>query len=143
MAPLVFLLLGSLGARVSGLMGVDALDGWPAALRVGLALMFTATGLAHFIGMRGELIAMVPAQLPQPGLLVSVTGVLELVGAVGLLIPVTATAAALCLAALLIVMFPANLNLAKTGTDLDFIDHTVPRTILQIVFLAACAGAAL
>jgi uncharacterized membrane protein len=143
MAPLVFLLLGSLGARVSGVMGVDALDGWPAALRVGLALMFTATGLAHFIGMRSELIAMLPAQLPQPGLLVTTTGVLELVGAVGLLIPVTATAAALCLAALLIVMFPANLHLAKTGTDLDFIDHTVPRTILQIVFLAACAGAAL
>jgi uncharacterized membrane protein len=143
MAPLVILMLGSLVARVSGLMGVDALDTWPAALRVGLALMFTATGLAHFIGMRAELIAMVPAQLPQPGLLVTVTGVFELVGAVGLLIPATATAAALCLAALMIVMLPANLHLARTGTDLDLIDHTVPRTILQIVFLAACAGAAL
>jgi uncharacterized membrane protein len=143
MAPLVFLLLGSLGARLAGLLSVDALDGWPPALRVGLALMFTATGLAHFVGMRGELIAMVPAQLPQPGLLVTVTGVLELVGAVGLLIPETATAAALCLAALLIVMFPANLHLAKTGADLDFVDHTVPRTILQIAFLAACVGAAL
>jgi len=143
MAPLVFLVLGSLGARVSGLMGVDALDAWPAALRVGLALMFTATGLAHFIGMRGELITMVPARLPRPGLLVTVTGALELVGAVGLLIPETATAAALCLAALMIVMFPANLHLAGTGTDLDFIDHTVPRTILQTVFLAACVGAAL
>jgi uncharacterized membrane protein len=142
-APLVFLVLGSLGARVSGLMGVDALDAWPAALRVGLALMFTATGLAHFIGMRGELIAMVPAQLPQPGLLVTVTGALELVGVVGLLIPATATAAALCLAALMIAMFPANLHLARTGTDIDFSDHTIPRTILQIVFLAACAGAAL
>jgi uncharacterized membrane protein len=106
-------------------------------------MMFTATGLAHFIGMRGELIAMVPAHLPQPGLLVSVTGVLELVGALGLLIPATATAAALCLAALMIVMFPANLHLARTDTDVDFVDRTVPRTILQIVFLAACAGAAL
>jgi uncharacterized membrane protein len=143
MAPLVFLALGSLGARVSGLAGIDALDGWPAALRVGLAMMFTATGLAHFIGMRGELIAMVPAHLPQPGLLVSITGVLELVGAFGLLIPATATAAALCLAALMIVMFPANLHLARTDTDVDFVDRTVPRTILQIVFLAACAGAAL
>lgn len=143
MAPLVFLLLGSLGARLTGLLGVDALDTWPDALRVGLALMFTATGLAHFIGMRGELIAMVPTQLPRPGLLVTVTGVLELAGAVGLLIPATATAAALCLAALLIVMFPANLHLARTGTDLDFSDRTVPRTILQAVFLAACVGAVL
>lgn len=143
MAPLVFLVLGSLGARMSGLMGVDTFDSWPAALRVGVALMFTVTGLAHFVGMRGELIAMVPAQLPQPALLVTVTGVLELVGAVGLLIPATATAAALCLATLLIVMFPANLHLARTGTELDFTDHTVPRTILQIVFLVACIGAAL
>jgi uncharacterized membrane protein len=143
MAPLVFLVLGSVGARVSGLSGVDTVDTWPAALRVGVALMFTVTGLAHFIGMRGELIAMVPAQLPQPGLLVTVTGVLELIGAAGLLIPATATAAALCLAALLLVMFPANLHLARTGTDLDRTDHTVPRTILQIAFLAACIGAAL
>jgi uncharacterized membrane protein len=143
MAPLVFLVLGSIGARVSGLMGIDALDSAPAALRVGVALMFTATGLAHFVGMRGELIAMVPAQLPQPALLVTVTGVLELVGAVGLLIPTTATAAALCLAALMIAMFPANLHLARTGTDIDPIDQTAPRTILQLVFLAACVGAAL
>jgi uncharacterized membrane protein len=143
MAPLVFLVLGSLAARVSGLMGVDTLDAWPAELRVGLVLMFTVTGLAHFIGMRGELLAMVPAQLPRPGLLVTATGVFELIGAVGLLIPATATTAALCLAALLIVMFPANLHLARTGTDLDFTDHTVPRTILQIIFLVACIGAAL
>lgn len=143
MAPLVFLVVGSLGARLSGLAGVDALDGWPPALRVGVALMFTVTGLAHFVGMRAELVAMVPTQLPQPGLLVTVTGVLELAGAVGLLIPATATAAALCLAAMLILMFPANLHLARTGTDLDFTDHTVPRTILQIVFVAACIGAAL
>ena len=143
MAPLVFLLLGSLGARLSGLMGVDTLDAWPAALRVGLALMFTATGLAHFVGLRGELLAMVPAQLPQPGLLVTVTGVLELIGAVGLLIPATATAAALCLAVLLIMLFPANLHLARTRTDLDFIDHTVPRTTLQIIFVGACIAAAL
>jgi uncharacterized membrane protein len=143
MAPFIFLVAGSLGARMSGLMGVDALDSWPAALRVGLALMFTATGLAHFIGMRGELIAMVPAQLPQPGLLVTVTGVLELTGAVGLLIPATAMAAALCLAVLMIVLFPANVHLARTGSDIDFVDRTIPRTILQLVFLAACAGAAL
>jgi uncharacterized membrane protein len=143
MAPFIFLVVGSLGARMSGLMGLEALDSWPAALRVGLALMFTATGLAHFIGMRGELIAMVPAQLPQPGLLVTVTGVLELTGAVGLLIPATAMAAALCLAVLMIVLFPANVHLARTGSDIDFVDRTIPRTILQLVFLAACAGAAL
>jgi uncharacterized membrane protein len=86
---------------------------------------------------------MVPPQLPAAGQLVTTTGVLELAGAVGLLVPATATAAALCLAALLIVMFPANLHLATSGTDLPFDDRLVPRTLLQIVFLAACVGAAL
>lgn len=142
MAPLVFLGLGSALARVLGLVGIDALDGWSPALRVGLALMFTATGLAHFVGMRAQLIAMVPPQLPAAGELVTMTGVLELVGAVGLLVPATATAAAVCLAALLVLMFPANLHLATTGTDLPFDDRPLPRTLLQIVFLAACVGAA-
>ena len=90
-----------------------------------LTVMFTATGLAHILGLRGELIAMVPAQLPQPGLLVTVTGVLELVGAVGLLIPATATAAALCLAALMmpgmtgVVSDPQARVAQRTGDELS------------------------
>jgi uncharacterized membrane protein len=51
--------------------------------------MFTLTGMAHFVGMRAELIDMVPPALPNPGLLVTVTGALELAGAAGLLIPRT------------------------------------------------------
>jgi hypothetical protein len=46
--------------------------------------MFVLTGVAHFVGKRAELVAMVPPFLPAPELLVTVTGVLELTGAVGL-----------------------------------------------------------
>jgi uncharacterized membrane protein len=52
------------------------------ALRYGLAAMFLLTGGAHFIGMRAQLIAMVPTWLPAPDLLVTVTGVLELLGGI-------------------------------------------------------------
>lgn len=140
MAPLVALVAGTALARLAGLLGVDALDSLPAALRVGLALMFLLTGLAHFgLGRREGLIAMVPPRLPRPDLLVTVTGVLELAGAVGLLVPATARWAAAGLALLMIAMFPANVSAARRGVTLAGRPATplVPRTILQVVFVGA------
>jgi uncharacterized membrane protein len=88
MAVLLGLVLGSLAARIVGWLGVDYVDNWPAAIAVGLALMFVMTGVAHFVpGMRRDMIAIVPPQLPKPALPVTITGVLELLGAVGLLYP--------------------------------------------------------
>src|SRR5687767_6668751 len=114
MAPVIALVAGTGLARLVGLLGVDALDGWWPALRVGLALMFVLTGLAHFgLGRRADLIAMVPPRLPRPDLLVTITGILELAGAAGLLLPATARPAAACLALLMILMFPANVSAAR------------------------------
>ncbi|WP_033443455.1 DoxX family protein [Saccharothrix sp. NRRL B-16314] len=110
---------------------------WSIALRGGLAAMFTLTAGAHFIGMREELIAMVPPALPEPGLLVTVTGVLEFAGVVGLLWWRTAPWAAAGLSALLVVMFPANVYAAEQGISPSLGDQLLPRTLLQIVFLAA------
>ncbi len=56
---------------------------------------------------------MVPPRLPRPDLLVTVTGVLELVGAVGLLVPATARLAAAGLGLLMLAMFPANVSAAR------------------------------
>ena len=47
-------------------------------VRVGLAAMFLLTGVAHFNRLRADLIRMVQRQLPNPGALVTVTGVAEL-----------------------------------------------------------------
>lgn len=109
----------------------------PTALRFGLAAMFVLTATVHFVAMRGELVAMVPPWLPAPGLLVTVTGVLEYAGAVGLLLPRTAGWAAGGLTLLLLAMFPANVHLALTGQDLPWWDALVPRTVLQLLFLGA------
>jgi hypothetical protein len=71
MAVFLSLVLGSLGARVVGWFGVDYVDSWPAAIAVGLAVVFTMTGVAHFVpGMRRDMIAIVPPRLPKPALLV-------------------------------------------------------------------------
>jgi uncharacterized membrane protein len=145
MAPLVFLAVGFVLARLAGLAGIDALDGWQPALRVGLALMFVVTGLAHFAPrMRAGMIAMVPPRLPRPDLLVTVTGVLELAGAVGLLIPATARWAAAGLALLMIAMFPANVSAARRKLSLGGrpVSSIGPRTALQLLWVGLAAALA-
>ncbi len=110
MAVIATLVLGTLSARLIGWLGVDYVDSWPQAVAVGLAAMFVMTGIAHFVpAMRRDMIAIVPPRLPAAGLLVTITGVLELLGAAGLLYPPTRVAAAACLFALMLVMFPANI----------------------------------
>src|SRR5947209_4752998 len=113
MVPLLALIAVTLAARLAGWLGWDCADAWPAAVAVGLAAMFLLTGIAHFAQpLRSGLIAIVPPKLPAPGLLVTITGVLELLGAIGLLVPQTRIAAAFCLALLMVAMFPANVYAA-------------------------------
>ncbi|MEU4400069.1 DoxX family membrane protein [Micromonospora orduensis] len=142
MAPLIALVVGTALARLAGLAGISALDGWHPALRIGLALMFVLTGVAHFAGQRrADLIAMVPARLPRPDLLVTLTGVLELAGAVGLLVPATARWAAAGLGLLMLAMFPANVSAARRKLTLAGRPVTPlgQRTVLQVVFVATAA----
>jgi hypothetical protein len=48
MAPVIVLIITVLIARVAGRLGVTSLRNWPAATRVGLAVMFLFTAAAHF-----------------------------------------------------------------------------------------------
>lgn len=140
MEPLAVLVGVTLLLLGAGAVGVRWLRPWPMALRGGVAAMFVLTGLAHFDlppGMRGELIGMVPPGLPEPALLVTLTGILELLGAAGLLWTRTAPWAAGGLGALLVAMFPANVHLALTDPVLRFDDELVPRAALQLIFIAA------
>lgn len=139
MAPLVTLLLGSIVTRIVGWLGVGYVNNSTAAIAVGLAAMFVLTGVAHFAPpMRGDLIAIVPPRLPVPGLLVTVTGVLELLGAVGLLLPVTRVAAAVCLLALMLAMFPANVYAARMPNPPQSMTTRLSlRAAVEVVFAAA------
>ncbi len=139
MAVFLTLVLGSLLARLIGWFGVDYVDSWPRAIAVGLAAMFVMTGVAHFVNpLRTDMIAIVPPRLPAPALLVTVTGVLELLGAIGLLVPTTRVAAAVCLLLLMLVMFPANVHAARMPDPPKSMTARLPvRSAEEVVYLAA------
>lgn len=139
MAVIVTLVLGTLGARLVGWFGVDYVDSWPQAFAVGLAAMFVMTGVAHFVNpLRRDMIAIVPPRLPAAGLLVTITGVLELLGAAGLLYPPTRVAAAVCLFVLMLVMFPANIYAAQMPNPPKSMTSRLDvRTVEEVVYLAA------
>ena len=75
--------------------------------RIALAALFVMTGVAHFI-VTEPMAEMVPPPFP-PVATVLATGVLEIVGAIGLLVPRTSKLAAWCLFVFLIAVFPANI----------------------------------
>jgi uncharacterized membrane protein len=145
MFVLVVLLLATATSRLIGVFGIGYVDSWPEAIAVGLAAMFVMTGVAHFVNpLRRDMIAIVPPRLPEPALLVSVTGVAELLGAAGLLFPPTRMAAAGCLFALMIVMFPANIHAARMPhPPKSMTTRLGPRTAEQILFLGAAVVAGL
>ncbi|KAB2962186.1 MAG: DoxX family membrane protein [Thermoanaerobaculia bacterium] len=145
MAPLIVLVAVALTARLLGWFGVPALREWAAATRVGLAAMFAFTAAAHFTDLRADLIRMVPPEIPNPEFVVTFTGICELLGAVGLLLPRTRRAAAVALIVFLLAVFPANLHAALSGATLGGtpVMPLVPRVLLQIFFIVLVAWSGL
>jgi uncharacterized membrane protein len=115
MAPFIVLLSSWLTLGLLGRLGVSGLDSSARAGRAALAVMFVFTGSTHFSSMRHDYLAMLPAMLPRHMALIYVTGVLEIAGGVGLLVPSTRRLAGVGLAMLLLAMFPANVFAALNG----------------------------
>jgi uncharacterized membrane protein len=145
MIPFIVMLVSILAARGMGVLGVDSMDSWRAATRAGLAIMFGFTAAAHFNRMRPDLIRMVPGRLPRPDVLVTLTGIAELAGAIGLLVPSLARWAALGLALLLVALFPANVHAARSGVTLGGRKATplVFRLPLQLLWIGLLGWIAL
>jgi len=137
MIPLVVLTVVFIVLSLAGLS-------WWTALRVALAAMFLLTASAHWGKRRPDLISMVPAVFPRPDLLVTVTGIFEVLGALGLLYLYTARAAAVCLSILLLCLFPANVRAAREKMTIGGrpVPGLLPRTAIQIVFVAATVAVA-
>jgi uncharacterized membrane protein len=129
-----FLLLNILGR-----LGTPFSFGWWTALRISLAAMFLLTASAHWGRRRADLIRMIPPLFPRPAFLVSITGVLEILGAIGLLIPGIAPFAGLALSLFLLAVFSANVHGARERLEIAGRPATplLARTAMQVVFVIA------
>lgn len=76
-----------------------------------IAIFFMSGGIAHFV-YQNAFIAVMPAYLGFHRELVLISGVCELLGAVGMLLPRTRKFAGYGLIALAVAVFPANVNMA-------------------------------
>jgi uncharacterized membrane protein len=87
---------------------------------------------------------MVPSGLPRPDLLVTITGICEILGAIELLMSQFARPAAIGLALLLFAMFPANIRAAREGITIGGEPPTplVARSVIQGIFLMATMAVA-
>jgi uncharacterized membrane protein len=85
--------------------------------RIILAVLFMLSGILHFVLPQAYLRIM-PPYLPSPSLLVDISGVAEMLGGVGLLVPFTRHLAAWGLVALLIAVLPANIYTATAHLPL-------------------------
>jgi uncharacterized membrane protein len=118
---------------------------WQRPLAHGMAAMFLIAASGHFIEpLRSGLIATVPPIIPLPDLVVSATGVVEIVFAVALLLPFSRRLAGTAAVLYLLAVFPANV-LAATAVDHPDAPSTplLLRTVIQVVFLAASVVIAL
>ena len=138
MLVLIVLLMSWLVFRVMGATGVHALSSWRDSARYALVVMFVFTAMAHFNRMKHDLVRMIPAYFPRPLLIVYVTGVLELLGAAGLMIAQLQRLVGICLIALLLGMFIANVNAAQKGITLRGKPATPLwlRFPMQVLFIA-------
>jgi uncharacterized membrane protein len=139
MAPLIALLVSFLFLRVLGLLGWTHMDDWHPSLQGAVAVMFLLTATAHWGKKRVDLIRMVPSALPRADWIVSITGLLEIAGAIGILFPSTSRIASIGLTLLLLAMFPANVKAARKRLTIG--GRPTPtlfiRTLLQVIFIAA------
>ncbi len=92
--------------------------------RVLLALLVIIAGTLHWLTPR-PFLQMMPAFLPYPLELVYISGVFEILGGVGLLIPRVSRAAAWGLILLFIAVFPANINMAVNDIVIDGLPHNL------------------
>ncbi len=84
--------------------------------RVGLSIFFAFTAIGHFV-IAEQMAEMLPASTPYRIELIYITGVLELLGAIGVWIPSLTKLTGICLILMLLAVLPANIYSAIKRVD--------------------------
>ena len=82
-----------------------------------MAVMLIFTGISHFIYTEG-MVLMLPHIVPSKTIVIYITGVLEILAAIGLLLPKYRKTTSLLLMIFLIIILPANFKGAYDHLDL-------------------------
>lgn len=129
---------------------MTGLGGAAAVSRALLAAGYAGMGVLHFRpGPARTMAAMIPPPLRgrgllSPGSMVRLTGVCELAGAAGLLVPRTRVAAGASLLLLLAAVFPANAYAAAHPQRFGIVAVPLrPRLVAQVALAALTSFAAL
>ena len=109
-AIIVVLLLVGLG--VAKLFGAEA----RIAGQIGLAAVFAFTAVGHFV-KRDEMAAMLPSSLPSRPAIVLLSGLLEALLAILILIPACSRIAAIAICVFLVLVTPVNVHAAIKRVD--------------------------
>lgn len=103
-----------------------------------IALLFATSGVLHLVKPQ-PFVSIMPPWLPAPLALVMVSGVFEIAGAAGILLPATRVAAGWGLIALLLAVFPANIqmlmNARAAHASTLWIAGLVARLPLQVLLI--------
>jgi len=141
MKPLIVLL----GTFIIALITIKILKkkyNWQLAGRIAMAVMLSFTAIGHFIFTEG-MTAMIPDFFPFKRELVYATGILEIIFAIGLLIPKIQLKTGWVLILFFIAILPANIKASLEninyqtgeldGNGLEYLWFRIP---LQILFIA-------
>lgn len=154
METLLVLLTTLLVLRAAGALGARRFADWPSCAAYALGVMLIMTGTTHFlpeafadspVPTHADFIPMVPPAVPLPSLMIYLTGVLELLGALGLFRTETRRPAGLGLVALFVVMLPANVYAAVSDVPFNGAPATplwarIPEQVLYIGVALWAAG---
>ena len=103
-----------------------------------IALLFATSGVLHLVKPQ-PFMSIMPPWLPAPLALVMISGVFEIAGAIGILVPATRVAAGWGLIALLFAVFPANIqmlmNARAAHASALWIAGLVARLPLQVLLI--------
>ena len=92
--------------------------GWPARMRIAMAVALLLVGTDHWINPQRYL-PMMPPWVPLHLEMVLFTGTAEIAGALGLLVPRLRRAAGFMLALYFVAVFPANIHNALHGLAVE------------------------
>lgn len=135
---IIIILLAALFQLAAGI-GLNPLKKFRDNARVATGITFIFTGMSHFI-MPGKFMEMMPPALPFPLALIYISGFFEILGGLGLMLPLTKRSAATGLILLLLAVFPANIFVAVNNVQLGgFMNYPVYQWLrlpMQLVLIS-------